>query len=698
MTKKIPLFEKQKRYVVDFELVEREIIGSEIEITNTSYGSTVGSSVVLGKKELGHQMGQSLTDVLREVPGLAVVQTGGGISKPVIRGFSGSQIAIYSDNVRQESQDWGIEHAPPVDPFGLDRIEVIKGIGAIEYGGNVLGGIIKPSVSLEQKGGLELFGSRLGWIAQVSSRIAGDAFAPNYMLANTAFREINFFLGFGIKNEKYEVGVKVGRYAKELGLHLDMRINNVSALQNVLNGVQIRREKKSPYYDVAIPKQKLSHLASSLNIQFDLEHVGKFETIYGLQVNDRMEFDEYFGFRLATELDPPADYLNLQTHSITSSLSLLPIDLKNFDAQLVSKGGCVFNYQINTNAGTASLIPNYTSFGSAVYWEESLLTKYFNIDLAARYDIKIINASAYRNLVLEKKFSDNSELKNRTRLHLITLLLGFNFQINEEHSISTNISYSNRNPTVHEWFSDGIHHGSGQYEKGNEFLLDEKNLGTEITYRVDNNEVRGEVSLFLNFVTDYIHLELLSSPAVTISGVFPAWAYKQDNAVLFGVDAFFEVHILEPWKVTAKMSAVFGVLQKDFTSISMLPSPKATMNTQIKLPNFEILNNNFFEIGIDIVLKQYFVPRVEGRLNSLILNSAEFEKYVAKLSNSPDGYATLHFHYGTEIHIDNFSISVRISVEDVLNLPYRDYLSRFRIFSDNSGRNVTLRINVPLNF
>ena len=38
---------------------------------------------------------------------------------------------------------------------------------------------------------------------------------------------------------------------------------------------------------------------------------------------------------------------------------------------------------------------------------------------------------------------------------------------------------------------------------------------------------------------------------------------------------------------------------------------------------------------------------------------------------------------------------VTLSVENVLNTAYRDYLSRFRYFSDHPGRNVVVRLRVP---
>ncbi|MDR0511156.1 MAG: hypothetical protein LBH06_08710 [Rikenellaceae bacterium] len=45
------------------------------------------------------------------VPGLDVLSTGAGISKPTIRGLSGNRIAVFSQGVRIENQQWGDETA-----------------------------------------------------------------------------------------------------------------------------------------------------------------------------------------------------------------------------------------------------------------------------------------------------------------------------------------------------------------------------------------------------------------------------------------------------------------------------------------------------------------------------------------------------------------------------------------------------------
>ena len=55
---------------------------------------------------------------------------------------SGAGISILYNRVRHESQKWGIDHAPEVDPFAADSITVVKGAGGIRYGPDAIGGVV----------------------------------------------------------------------------------------------------------------------------------------------------------------------------------------------------------------------------------------------------------------------------------------------------------------------------------------------------------------------------------------------------------------------------------------------------------------------------------------------------------------------------------------------------------------------------
>jgi iron complex outermembrane receptor protein len=86
--------------------------------------------------------GISLSEKLSTVAGVSNFTTGAGIGKPVIRGLSGNRIAVFSQGIRIENQQWGDEHGLGLDENGYERVEIIKGPASLLYGSDALGGVL----------------------------------------------------------------------------------------------------------------------------------------------------------------------------------------------------------------------------------------------------------------------------------------------------------------------------------------------------------------------------------------------------------------------------------------------------------------------------------------------------------------------------------------------------------------------------
>ncbi|MGB1319213.1 MAG: TonB-dependent receptor plug domain-containing protein, partial [Flavobacteriales bacterium] len=79
---------------------------------------------------------------LDKVAGIASINVGVGVSKPVIRGLSNNRILVLTDNVKQEGQQWGADHGLEVDQYDVEEVEILKGPASLQYGSDGLGGVI----------------------------------------------------------------------------------------------------------------------------------------------------------------------------------------------------------------------------------------------------------------------------------------------------------------------------------------------------------------------------------------------------------------------------------------------------------------------------------------------------------------------------------------------------------------------------
>lgn len=88
---------------------------------------------------------QLLPQVLREEPGILLQQTTSGQASPIIRGFTGQSNVYLLDGVRLNTSAWRSgpsQYFAWVEPGAVERIDIVRGPGSVQYGSDALGGTI----------------------------------------------------------------------------------------------------------------------------------------------------------------------------------------------------------------------------------------------------------------------------------------------------------------------------------------------------------------------------------------------------------------------------------------------------------------------------------------------------------------------------------------------------------------------------
>ena len=93
-----------------------------------------------------------------------------------------------------------------------------------------------------------------------------------------------------------------------------------------------------------------------------------------------------------------------------------------------------------------------------------------------------------------------------------------------------------RAPNVNERYSQGVHHGTAQYEIGDPSLGVERTWNVDGTLRHSGQSVNAQVSAYRNTISGYIYLEP-RAPVLSIRGAYPAFEYQQTNAIISGIEA-----------------------------------------------------------------------------------------------------------------------------------------------------------------
>ncbi len=88
---------------------------------------------------------RSTPEALRELPGVMVQKTAHGQGSPYIRGFTGFQNLLMVDGIRLNNSVFRSgpnQYWNTVDPFSLNRLEIVKGPNSVLYGSDAVGGTV----------------------------------------------------------------------------------------------------------------------------------------------------------------------------------------------------------------------------------------------------------------------------------------------------------------------------------------------------------------------------------------------------------------------------------------------------------------------------------------------------------------------------------------------------------------------------
>ena len=65
---------------------------------------------IVNNQFIEQNLGGSLMQSLRRLPGVSSMDIGAGVSKPVLRGLSFNRVAVAENGIKHEAQQWGADH------------------------------------------------------------------------------------------------------------------------------------------------------------------------------------------------------------------------------------------------------------------------------------------------------------------------------------------------------------------------------------------------------------------------------------------------------------------------------------------------------------------------------------------------------------------------------------------------------------
>lgn len=657
----------------DFALEESDAQINEVVVTGLTGKSLAKDSPtpvsVVSSAMLRSTASSNIIDALSLQPGVSQITTGGGISKPVIRGLGFNRVVVVNDGIRQEGNQWGAEHGVEIDPQSISSAEILKGPASLMYGSDAMAGVIifhdevlpplgkvQANVSSEYQSNNGLFDYSVNlkgnnnvivWSGRWLDKMA-HAYKNNY--------------------DQYVLGSQFRERAAEglVGVNCKWGYSHLTlSYYHLTPGIVEGDRGYSHSYGKSLPFQQVHHYKAVSDNTFFIGN-GTLQAIVAYQQNRRQEFEE----------SPSTPGLDFMLHTVNYDVRYkLPIA----DQLKIAVGGGGM-WQRSLNKGDEYLIPAYQLFDIGGFGTITYNTGKFTLSGGMRVDNRHLHSFALDDLF--EKFSRN--------FTGVTGSVGAVYAVNDKMNVRLNVARGFRAPNLSELASNGVHEGTVEYEIGNTGLHPEYSWQADLGWDFTSPVVSAQLSLFANFIDNYIFTQKLEG--VKTEG-YDTYKYTQGDARLLGGEASVDIHPIERLHFANTFSYVNSVQlhqPHDAKYLPFTPAPRWTSDLRYDIVrDGKTVDNTYVSLQMECNLRQNHYYAVNGT------------------ETATPSYSLFNVSAGTDFRVHGHKVaSLLLSCNNLFDKAYQSHLSRLKYLDVNPlngrrgiynmGRNFTVKLLVPI--
>jgi iron complex outermembrane receptor protein len=463
---------------------------------------------ILNGRELSLRRESTLGETLNGTPGVNSSFFGPNSSRPIIRGMDGDRVRMMQNGVGLlDASALSPDHALGVDPFIAEQIEVIRGPATVLYGAGAIGGVVNvidhriPKEPIngatgrgevryggadQEKGGVAVIDVGNGTFAihaDAYQRKTEDLSIPGYAvtrrgeadggervrkgrLVNSGAESNGGAFGASLTFDKGHIGVSVSTAASKYGVP-----TGTSELTNI---------------DMLSQRTELSS---------EVRELGTFVE----RIKFRMAHTDYQHTEFADKT-AESRYLNSGVEGTLEAAH-----------QKIGDMSGVVGFQFeNTKLKTLgfgehghSLLPSTQTTRKGIYLYEELPLDRLKLSAGGRIDkINIRSGGGGDDHDGEPHFGNPSSKHFNTA----NLSGGALFKLDDNWSVGTNLTHTERAPTANELFVNGVHHATSLYELGNSDLKKERSNGVDAQLRWKDAKNSFNVSAYYTRFQNFINL------------------------------------------------------------------------------------------------------------------------------------------------------------------------------------------------
>jgi len=649
-------------------------------------------STISGRDKIRLQS-TSLGKTIESVPGIYNMSTGSVAGKPIIRGHTGERILILSDGMAQEYQQYGERHAPNIDPFNYDRVEIIKGAASLLYGSDALGGAVNlipyrfhiatgqkaefhgtitsayHSNNNEYMAGLKFGGSKgkFGFTGSLIRRNAGNFHTPDVAPFSISQKRGDPKFTGEIDHTDFEQlngAISIG-YLTSLGLlmvNYDHYFNENNFLLPTGGPIGLRLENQIATLKANLPFGNFI-----------------FKPKFSFQRNHRQAAKP----GESRQVLPAAAAVDLILDVYTGRFEVENVNLSNFSGTL----GAEVKYYDHENIGAVPLQPTGHFTNLAIFGFEEWEAEELTLNFGARFDYRSQKflASATNPLLPQNDERDYSSVSGA---------IGAAYKLSSALTATANIGRGFRTPSFYNLYVYGYHGGVFAFQIGNPDLKNETSLDVSGSLRLRSQRFEATATVFQNRIDNYIFLYSAPDHPVAPQNEPFVFAHDQADAVLTGIDLSVRANVLD-WLV---LGGNYSLINSEFSSgvhngdgLPLMPADRANAEVKFMLPNVAMFRSPYLLFNMKRMAKKSAAGIYEpfGQFDDGIGPDIPFG--VA----STDAYTLLNLGVGFDLKLLRQPLNLDVEISNLLDENYRDFLDTYKAYALSPGRSVNVKLNFP---
>lgn len=521
------------------------------DAVTTPSSSLSGQALVLKR-------GSSLGETLNGQPGVASTYFGPNANRPVIRGQDGDRIRVLSNaGASLDASALSFDHAVPIDPLVVERLDVLRGPAALLYGGSAVGGVVNaidnriPRAKIDATtGATEVrFGgaaSEKGASALIETGGAGFALHADAFWRDTDDLRVPSFARpvDGGGTEQRERIVNSASRAKGgavggsmlwdhgyLGASVDTYRNNYGTVAEEDITIRMKRDKLAlagEVRDLDGPFTKVRGQLQHADYQHqEIEGTGEVGTTFKNKGTDGRIEAEHAKVSLAG--GTLRGVLGFQGESARFSA-----------------------------LGEEAFVPTSKTTQGALFVFEELGFERFTVNAGVRFEHSSIASEGDAADAVEARFGP----AQTKRFNTGSAAVGGLWKLTPQWQLSGNLARTERAPTNYELFANGVHVATATFERGDAALPKERGSNIDVALQWKEGHHRVKVGAWASRFSNYIALLRTGEPDfVSDTGeTFPIYAFTGVPARLRGLEAEGQWRVLDDsaqqLDLTAKLDLV----------------------------------------------------------------------------------------------------------------------------------------------